>query len=1404
MIEHDRVAGWQALAMANQWAELVRSTEQEQAPALLVVSALWRARALRALDQGDEANTLLLTTSRGKFEVPAAHLAELTEELIQAAYYEDAARLAARLQRAGLPQADYLWAVLWREREDWGQCEAALARLALYGGEWQMLAEIQTSWLRLRQGRIALAAEHLSPLAANPHPGIQKLLARLELAQGQFAAACTRLEAVSRLQPLDWEWPPLLAAALAPSQLDKDPQKIMALFQQGLQRQPRQAEALFNRARLCLILGDGARAQQDCDQSLTIKPWFDAPVLLWVEQALGQKDYARAHAILNQARLQLDTPKRAAAALDVLRLQGSKNKLLVEAADAALKIFPDDFGLLRTAGAAYQSAKKLDQAARCYAQVLERVPDDSATANNLAQLYRDRGDLEEALHVWRGIVDRRNLTVQLNYAFALLERGDKLEAERRFASGLASAPDHPQALRGMAEVHYAAGRIEPAWELACRAVRADTSNPLSWKTAAGIARRRGGDAAAIQVLSEGEGQAQPVLPIRQALFQRYRVVLSPDELLKQVMRWCEGEAQEADYWLMAADAAFDANDFEHCEALIKQAMAVDVLAGGPALVRFYLGRDRQGAARRVAEQLVRDDPSIMKHWGLLGEVLYRQERFAEALRALDEGLQREPTRLALHRQKIGILLAREQFEAAVAAAQQFYELEPGILQLDLLREALCRAQRFDEASILLSAARQKQPNDRTIALLLVNVLQLAGRQVEALAELAVLYSKEPENFDVVQRYSRALIETGRYADACQLLRNLAEKSGQRPELMAAIVEILREDGALTEAADLLGAALARSPEYLPLWHQQAMLAKRRDDGAGEKAAWLEIIRRFPPRQWAAYAIADLIRLGLDDELLEALNAWRVAEPASRDPWWAAFRAAKEMKKNDLALQMLDKIETLGGGKVPEVMAERANILHEGWLLTPAISNLQQAIALRPDRVSFIEDLLNILVKAGDFDDFDRLMGKLEHLLGDRRYSRFRNFFFNINCHPNWTAAEVWRFYKEWYERSVKPGLPPPKAHVNPSDPARKLRIGYLSPDFRRHAVAYFSEPLLIEHDREQFELYAYAHLDAGQADGYTERFKTYFDHWTETRGMSDDELERKIREDQIDILVDLAGHTSNNRLSLMLRRPAPIQASWIWGAGQTTGLPQVDYFLTDSASVPPEHDAYMAEKVARMSRPGLPFKPAHDVLEPTPLPCLSNGFITFGVLARPLRTNRNTVALWAKILQRVPTSILRFDHVPYAEADVQQRLIGYFAEHGISPERLQFKNTRPHWQVYQEIDLQLDPFPAGSGTTASEGLYMERLVVTLKSRPPMGLIAHGQLEAMGLDPLCTADTEDEYVEKAVALVDDCQRLAELSAGLRERVKNSWLMDYAGYGREVAGMYRQMWRDWCANKDQGKL
>lgn len=1369
-----------------------------------LLAATWYARAQRALGNGAEANSRLLEVAGSKFSAGAEEIATFAEELVQCGYYEVAGRFAELLQRSGAVQADYIWAIVWRERENWSRCEEALARLRLRGEEWGTLAAIQGAWAAMRQGRHSLVDSLLAPLAQENHIGIRKLFVRHDLSSGQWAMARQRLEHIAKEQPLDWEWPGLLAAALMPLTLASGDRNLKPntdgigdLFDLALARQPRQPETLVNRARWRLACGDIQGAESDCNEALLIKPWFDAPVLLWVERAVGARDFVLAQSILERARRHLDTPKRAGAALDLMRLMGAKKQDLIAAAQRLADQYPEDAHAFRTAGAALQSVKKLDQAAANYARALNLVPEDAGTRNNMALLYRDRGDLDEAINAWRGVKTGINDSIRLNYALTLLERGDTLEAEAMFVDILKRDPKHAAALRGLAEIAYAAGEDQLAWTRSLDSLRIDRKNPLAWRTAAGVARRLEGEANAVALLLRGESLARPVLPVRRALFQLWRGTLVYAELKEKVAAWCGEEPEEVQYWLMAADTAFDFNDFDSAESHLQKALAYDLDIANEALVRFYLKRDRQGAARRITEQAVRADPKTVKNWGLLAEVLYRQERFVQAHEVIDNALKIEPMRLSLVRLKVGFHQAREEFDAGIACARELFDAEGTLEQLSLLVGALRRAQRHTEAVNVINSALKNNSSDRTLRLMRASALRRAGQHDAALAEYESLYGDESENFAVVSRYARALTEADRLPEAIRVLNKLAEKSSYRPDLMVLVVELMSREGAGDAAGRLLETALNRSPANLELWLQKAKLLKINNDIATETQTWREVLARFPARRWAG-AVPDLVRLDLLAPMQNALNAWRNAEPGNPQPWWAAFRVAKEMKNYELALQNLAKIEALRGPSA-NVYGERAAIFQEQWKMSEAVGELRRAITLRPDSPELYEQLLNIQVKAGDFDQFDDVMSRLQHMLGDQRYLRYANLFFNINCHPIWSAAEVWRFYQNWYERSIKPDLPAPTKYQNSADPARRLRIGYVSPDFRRHAVAYFSEPLLIEHDRVQFELFAYAHLDQNQADQYTERYKSYFHHWTEIGGMSDIELDRRIRNDGIDILIDLAGHTSNNRLKLFIRKPAPVQASWIWGAGQTTGLPQVDYLLSDTASVPPEHDVYVAEKVVRMSRPGLPFKPAHDVLEPTALPCLTNQFITFGVLARPLRTNRRSVALWAKILHRVPKSILRFDHVPYAEADVQQRLIGYFAEHGITVDRLQFRNTRPHWQVYKEIDLQLDPFPAGSGTTASEGLYMERLVITLKSRPPMGLIPHSQLTAMGLDQLCTAETEDEYVEKAVALVADIPRLAALSAGLRERMKDSWLMDYVAYGREAAVMYRQIWRDWCAKQ-----
>jgi predicted O-linked N-acetylglucosamine transferase (SPINDLY family) len=1400
------------LEVPNDWLVFIEAGEYEKLAEVTaytpylekkLITALWHSRALRSLGKGDAANTALLTTVRNKFKASTEEIGGFAEELVQSAFYEDASRLAQMLAKAGAIEADYVTALLSREREDWVQCNSALKKLQNKGHPWQTLAKLQAAWAMMRQGRHKLSQSILDAESLQQsNPIVSKLFSRIDLASGRWQDAISRLEQVAKVQPLDWEWPALLASAMIPSLVNKNKDEqlvsheyINKLFELSFSRQPRQPEALFNRAQWRLLNNDEVGAKDDCNSALAIKPWFDRPVLIWVEKAVAGRNYAEAEKLLKEVRRQCDTPRRAGAALDLMRLQASGKQDLTTVALELVKKYPDDATVLRTAGAAFQSSKKYDQATKCYKNALELVPEDDATRNNLALLLRDQGDLEAAISTLRSFVNGANNTILANYAMLLMQYGDRLEAEALFRTLLLKEPHNSTSLRGLAEIEFDAGEDQKAWDLSNRSVQADSKNPLSWITIARVAERHKGLGFAIELLLQGEKQAVPNREVREALFKTWRNLLNRDDLNKKIFAWASLEPEEEKYWLMAADVAYDFSDFDCCEKMLIRAQDCNPEIVSEMLIRFYLNQDRQGLARRVAEQLVRANPQRQTNWALLAEVLYKQERFVEAHKAVDAGLRIDPTRISMVRLKVGFHLGKEEFKEAIYVASQNFVANQNKESLSLLIGANRRARDFDSNVKIIESMLTRDPKDQMLRLMHASALERVGRHEDALNTLERLYQDEPENFNVVQQYTKSLVSAGRLAETITVLQKLAETSDYRPNLVLNIIEVMNRNGNSIQALALLDKALLRSPSHLELWLQKTQLLKQSDDVVAEAETWREVIARFPVRHWASRATHNLVRLGLNEYLEKGLNSWRIAEPSNVQPWWLAFEAAKEMKNDFKALAFLEKIELLRGPN-SKIYSERAAILQEGWQLSAAIKEVRKAIRLRPSEPYLYEQLLHIMAKAGSFDEFDRLMHKLEHMLGDNRYSIYSNFFFNINCHPTWSGSEVWRFYKDWYQRVIDPDLPPPIKHKNTPNSERRLRIGYVSPDLRRHAVAYFSEPLLIKHDRNQFELYAYAHLEPKKADEYTDRFKKYFHHWTEIRNMSDDELERKIRADGIDILIDLAGHTIHNRLKVFIKRPSPVQASWLWGAGQTTGLPQIDYLVGDFVSTPPEFEPLCAEQLARLPEPGFCFMPAHDVLDPVPLPCLENGFITFGVLARPLRTNRETVAVWAKILKRVPNALLRFDHVPYAEPEVQQRLISYFVEHEIAAERLIFLNTRPHWRVYQEIDIQLDPFPAGSSTTASEGLYMERLLVTLRSRPPMGRMVDSQLSAMDLALLCSAETPEEYINKAVELATNVTRLVDLSKGLRDRMKASRLMDYEAYGRDAAVLYRSMWREWC--------
>jgi protein O-GlcNAc transferase len=340
-------------------------------------------------------------------------------------------------------------------------------------------------------------------------------------------------------------------------------------------------------------------------------------------------------------------------------------------------------------------------------------------------------------------------------------------------------------------------------------------------------------------------------------------------------------------------------------------------------------------------------------------------------------------------------------------------------------------------------------------------------------------------------------------------------------------------------------------------------------------------------------------------------------------------------------------------------------------------------------------------------------------------------------------------------------------------------------------------PLLQPHDRARIEIVCYAEI--AHPDRRTDAFKALADQWHATVGLTDAALASQIRDDAIDLLVDLSGHTANHRLAVFARRPAPIQLSWL-GYPCTTGLAAIDYRLTDALADPaPAADALHAERLVRLPHGFQVYVPPRPAPEVGPPPAARAGALTFGSFNNLAKLNDDVIALWARILAAVPGSRLLLKFHQLADAATGARYRARFAAAGIAAERVLLEpgigDWTRHMARYGAVDIGLDPFPYNGTTTTCEALWMGVPVVTLRGDRHAGLVGASLLTRLGLTELIAAD-RDDYVAKATALAGDAARLASLRAGLRARFAASPLGDPARFARAVEAAYREVWTAWC--------
>ena len=474
-----------------------------------------------------------------------------------------------------------------------------------------------------------------------------------------------------------------------------------------------------------------------------------------------------------------------------------------------------------------------------------------------------------------------------------------------------------------------------------------------------------------------------------------------------------------------------------------------------------------------------------------------------------------------------------------------------------------------------------------------------------------------------------------------------------------------------------------------------------------------------------------------------------------------------------------------------------NALRDKGQLDEAIATFRQAIVLKPELPEAHSNLGNALRDEGRLDEAIAAYRQAINLKPNDSETH-SNLLLTLNYYPGFETRVIAGEERCWNQQHAEPLRQFIQPHRNDCSPDRRLRIGYVSPDFREHVVGYNVLPLLTCHDRDHLEIFCYA--EVAHPDTLTERFRASAQHWRSTVGLTDEQFAAQIREDQIDILVDLALHTAHNRLLVFARKPAPVQVTFAGYPG-STGLRTIDYRLSDPYLDPPGMgESLSSEQALRLPHSFWCYDPLDcSDLSVNELPSRANGFITFGCLNNFCKINDAVLRLWARILHAVPSSRLL---LLAPEGSPRQHALDVLGLEGDIHERIEFVSYQPrrkYLELYHHIDLGLDTLPYNGHTTSLDSFWMGVPVVTLVGQTIVGRAGLSQSMNLNL-PELIAHTPEQYVQIAAGLANDLPRLHELRSTLRARTEQSTLMDAPRFARDIEAAYRQMWQHWCSEKE----
>ncbi len=710
--------------------------------------------------------------------------------------------------------------------------------------------------------------------------------------------------------------------------------------------------------------------------------------------------------------------------------------------------------------------------------------------------------------------------------------------------------------------------------------------------------------------------------------------------------------------------------YDDALATIDEALLVD-----PRCIEAHLNKAvTLRAMKRYDDAIVAYDrasalrPDLAHIWLDRGTILASLGRYEEAIATYDKALAVDARLGEAWLAGGNALYELNHADESLTAYEKALELNPGLAAAWLGRgNVFAKLKRLDELLAAYDRALELNPGLAEAWLGRGNILREVGRHDDTLAAYGRALELNPDLASawlglgnalyVVENYQEALAA---YDKALELNPDLAKAWLGRGNIFSSI-------GAISESLAAHDKALALQPGLAEAWlgRGNALTELKHVDEA--LAAYDQALALNPDLISAWLGRGNVFGgFGRHDDSLLAYNRALALKPDFAKAWLGRGMVFSRNALHDDAMAAFDRMLELKSDSA-EALLGRARSLFETNQLPDALAEVDKALAIRPNLYPAISYRIYVLDFASD--------------VGVAEQQKARS---------QWWQAVGARIFEHTKSE-----------HLNSRDPDRRLRIGYVSADFRVHSAAFCFKPVLLNHDKTRFEITCYS--SSLQDDSYTEAFRSAADRWRNVTQLDDDEFSARIRTDEIDILVDLSGHTAGNRLGVFARKLAPIQVT-AWGNATGTGLPTIDYLFSDPVTCPPEVRHLFAEQIVDLPC-AITIEQLPGETPPSDPPVLSNEYITFGVFNRSTKVTSDVVAVWARILHAVPQSRLLLKHYGFDQSAVRLTTLEKFTGHGVAPDRIAFLGTTSraeHLAAFKNVDIALDPFPQNGGISTFE------------------------------------------------------------------------------------------------------